>query len=423
MTEGIDIGIIDIVNFSISISGLVISLIGLLLVICLRRIKFESCGFFLVFFSTLVCYTASHTVCELSGSVTLSRISLFLSSLFASMLIPPISVYLLRCAGKNPRKSPFVYAVTALWGVYFALLVATQFSTLIYYYTPDNVYHRGPFYFLLLIPPILLMALNVSELFRVRSLLQPRQRTAFLIYFVVPLISMVIQMCFYGLLLIVFGASVAILFMFVFILIDQVEHTNLQAMENARQQASIYVLQMRPHFIYNTLMSIYYLCKQDADKAQQVILDFSRYLKKNFTAIAGEDAVPFTEELEHTRAYLAVEKARFEDKLYVEFDTPATMFKLPPLTLQPIVENAVKYGVSPGLDPLHLSVVTRETKDGVTVLVEDTGPGFTAPNDNEPHIALENIRKRLGIMCGGTLEIEPRVGGGTKVTLFLPGKR
>jgi signal transduction histidine kinase len=423
MTEGIDIGIIDIVNFSISISGLVISLIGLLLVICLRRIKFESRGFFLVFFSILVCYTASHTVCELSGSVTLSRISLFLSSLFASMLIPPISVYLLRCAGKNPRKSPFVYAVTALWGVYFALLVATQFSTLIYYYTPDNVYHRGPFYFLLLIPPILLMALNVSELFRVRSLLQPRQRTAFLIYFVVPLISMVIQMCFYGLLLIVFGASVAILFMFVFILIDQVERTNLQAMENARQQASIYVLQMRPHFIYNTLMSIYYLCKQDADKAQQVILDFSRYLKKNFTAIAGEDAVPFTEELEHTRAYLAVEKARFEDKLYVEFDTPATMFKLPPLTLQPIVENAVKYGVSPGLDPLHLSVVTRETKDGVTVLVEDTGPGFTAPNDNEPHIALENIRKRLGIMCGGTLEIEPRVGGGTKVTLFLPGKR
>ncbi len=423
MTEGIDIGIIDIVNFSISISGLVISLIGLLLVICLRRIKFESRGFFLVFFSILVCYTASHTVCELSGSVTLSRISLFLSSLFASMLIPPISVYLLRCAGKNPRKSPFVYAVTALWGVYFALLVATQFSTLFYYYTPDNVYHRGPFYFLLLIPPILLMALNVSELFRVRSLLQPRQRTAFLIYFVVPLISMVIQMCFYGLLLIVFGASVAILFMFVFILIDQVEHTNLQAMENARQQASIYVLQMRPHFIYNTLMSIYYLCKQDADKAQQVILDFSRYLKKNFTAIAGEDAVPFTEELEHTRAYLAVEKARFEDKLYVEFDTPATMFKLPPLTLQPIVENAVKYGVSPGLDPLHLSVVTRETKDGVTVLVEDTGPGFTAPNDNEPHIALENIRKRLGIMCGGTLEIEPRVGGGTKVTLFLPGKR
>ncbi|MBR1770512.1 MAG: histidine kinase [Lachnospiraceae bacterium] len=81
-----------------------------------------------------------------------------------------------------------------------------------------------------------------------------------------------------------------------------------------RQAASIRVLQMRPHFIYNTMMSIYYLCKQDADKAQAVILDFNSYLRRNFTAIAKEGTIPFSEELEHTRAYLAVEQVRFEGK-------------------------------------------------------------------------------------------------------------
>ena len=414
---------IDLANFGIALSGLMISLMGLLLAAFLRKVNVENYGFFFPLFCLLVSYTASEVVCELSQTVILSRVSLFLSSLFSSMLIPPFTAHLLRCAGKSWRNSPLLDVVTVLWVVYFALLVFTQFTTVIYYYTPDNEYHRGPWYLLLLIPPILMLAANLIGLYNDRSALTPRQRTAFLVYFLVPLVCMAIQMCFYGLQLIVLGTSVAVVFMFVILMTDQVEHSLRQAEENARQQASIYVLQMRPHFIYNTLTSIYYLCKQDADKAQQVILDFSRYLKKNFTAIASEDSVPFTEELEHARAYLAVEKARYEDKLFVEFDTPVTMFKLPPLTLQPIVENSVKYGISPGLDPLYISIVTQKSEDGVKVIVDDTGPGFTQPKDNQPHIALENIRKRLSITCDGTLEIAPREDGGTRITIFLPRER
>ena len=90
---------------------------------------------------------------------------------------------------------------------------------------------------------------------------------------------------------------------------------------------------MRPHFIYNTMTSIYYLCEQDPKTAQQVTLDFTNYLRKNFSAIAKDGTIPFTEELEHTRAYLAVEQIRFEGEMFVEFDTPHTAFKLPPLTL------------------------------------------------------------------------------------------
>ena len=414
---------IDLVNFAITISGFVISLLCLLLAIYLRRFNGKRRGFSLAFFSLLTVYTASETACWFSDSVLLSRILLFLSSLFSSMLIPAISLYLLRCAGKKWQNSWLSYTVIFLWIAYFALLIFTQFTTVIYYYSPDNVYHRGPWYPLLLSPLILLMVTNLIELYRSRSALTPRLRIAFLVYFLMPLICMVIQTCFYGLWTIALGTSLSVLFMFVMNLIDYAERFYRQYAENARQQANILVLQMRPHFIYNTLTSIYYLCKKDANKAQQVILDFNHYLKKNFTAIVSEDSVPFTEELEHTQAYLAVEKARYEDKLFVEFDTPVTMFRLPPLTLQPIVENAVKYGVSPGLDPLYLSITTQESKEGITVLVEDSGPGYTAPKDDEPHIALANIRQRLKNICGGTLEIALREAGGTRITVFLPKKQ
>lgn len=413
---------INLANFAIVVSAFIISALGLLLAIFLRKTDRKNRSFFLVFFLLLVGYTASAVINELSDTVRLSQISMFLYSLFSSLLIPAITVYLLHCAGEDWRHNPLFVVVAILWTVYFALLLVTQFTTWIYYFTPDNVYHRGPWYPLLLIPPILLMAANLIRLWRFRAALTHRQRIAFLIYFVVPLVCMLIQMFFYGLLLIVFGTALAVLFMYIFLLSDQVEQMIRQAEENASQRASINVLQMRPHFICNTMMSIYYLIAEDADKARQVTLDFTTYLRNNFTAIAKEDMIPFAEELEHTRAYLAVEKVRHENKLYVELDTPYTSFRVPPLTLQPIVENAVVHGVSPDLEPLYLSVLTHETKAGGEIIVEDTGPGFAPADDHEPHIALANIRERLKMTCGGTLEITSRETGGTRVTIRVPIK-
>ena len=411
---------LNMANFAIVVSGFVISLLGLLLALFIRQAGQETRRFFLVFFLLLVGYAGSAVLCELSRTALLSQIALFLDSLFSSLLMPSITLYFVRCTGKDWRRSPLFMTALGLWAVYFVLLVVTQFTTWIYYYTPDNVYHRGPWYPLLLFPPVLLMGINLLGLYRHRTALTPRQRRAFLIYFLVPLVCMVVQMFFYGLLLIVLGTSVAVLFMFVFLLVDQVERSLRQSEENARQRASISVLQMRPHFICNTMMSIYYLIAQDAEKAQQVTLDFTTYLRNNFTAIAKEGTIPFTEELEHTRAYLAVEQIRFEGNLFVELDTPCTAFRIPPLTLQPIVENAVVHGVSPDLEPLYLSILTRETDTGSEIIVEDTGLGYTPTDDNQPHIALANIRERLALLCGGTLEIEPRDAGGTRVTIWVP---
>ncbi|MBR0062233.1 MAG: hypothetical protein IJP68_12230, partial [Selenomonadaceae bacterium] len=150
-------------------------------------------------------------------------------------------------------------------------------------------------------------------------------------------------------------------------------------------------------------------------------LDFTTYLRKNFTAIASDDTVSFSDELEHTRAYLAVEQVQFEDSLCVDYDTPHKNFRLPPLTLQPIVENAVKHGMDPEYAPLYISIKTRETSSGSEIIVEDTGSGFApAADESEPHTALANIRNRLEMMCDGKITIRPREGGGTVVTVRIP---
>ena len=222
---------------------------------------------------------------------------------------------------------------------------------------------------------------------------------------------------------VVFDMALFALIMYGLILSDSVEQYTRQQREIAHQRASIMVLQMRPHFIYNSMLGIYYLCDQDPEKAKEVTLNFTTYLRKNFAAIASEDTVSFVDELEHTRAYLAVEQAQFEDSLSVDFDTPITMFRIPPLTLQPIVENAVVHGLRGSNAPIHISVVTRRTDTSNEIIVEDNGPGFAATDNNEPHIALNNIRQRLEMMCRGTLTISLREGGGTQVKVTIPFDR
>jgi len=173
--------------------------------------------------------------------------------------------------------------------------------------------------------------------------------------------------------------------------------------------------QIQPHFIQNTLTTAYYLCDSDPHKAKQVIRDFSNYLESGFQAATNDAPVPFERELAHTKAYLAVEQMRFENELFVEVDTPDTMFRLPPLTLQPIVESAVKRGLGTGAAPEHIFIRTRKRPEGVELTVEDD-----APPEGKSGAGLRSIDARLKMLGCGTLRIAPRIGGGTSVTILVP---
>ena len=417
-------GWMEVPNLVMSAAALLIMLTGFFVVMIVPGIDRWSKRFFIVFFMILVlcgcAYFVDTIVYKYPDMATAERIVVYLESLLASFLMPMLTIYLLHTCGENWRKSILLRAVLILLAVYFILLNITQFTTFIYYITPDNRYYRGPLYPLLLIPPIMIMIINLVGVIRRRSKLTKEYYHGFLIYLIVPSAAMLVQMFFFGLLFMVIGMALSSLWMFALVLSEQIRQNIRQQQEIARQQASIMVLQMRPHFIYNTMMSIYYLCDQDPKKAQQVTLDFTTYLRKNFTAIASDKTIPFSEELEHTRAYLAVGQAQFEDGIFVEYDTPHTRFRVPPLTLQPIVENAVKYGMDPDSDPLSIRIQTKSTANGSMIIIEDNGPGFEDTDNNEPHIALNNIQQRLKMMCGGSLTISRREGGGTVVIVRIP---
>ncbi len=342
----------------------------------------------------------------------------FFSLLFLALMPIPL---LLHCCGENIKQSALLRVGIALWGVFWLLHLVGQYTDIFYYIAPDHLYVRGKLFPLLIAPLAAIMLFTIGALIKKRKKLTKRIYVALLVY-LLPTAALILLYMFAPVdILISFWMVLSAQTMFGLILTDSMEQYMRQQQEIARQRAGIMVLQMRPHFIYNTMMTIYYLCKQDADKAQQVTLDFTEYLRKNFTAIASESTVPFTEELKHTQAYLAVEQAQHEDNLFVQFDTPHTRFRVPPLTLQPIVENAVKHGLDPDGDPLHIFVKTRQTNNHSEIIVENNGAGFDpAANNDEPHIALNNIRQRLQMMCGGELTIAPRNGGGTVVKVTIP---
>ena len=383
--------------------------------------------FFIAFFSILmlclILYSVEMLAYDKPELLTLQKLIVFLEYLFTPVLLPLLTVYLLHCCGEEYRNSALLYTELALWGVFFVLLVIAQFKEGFYTIQPE--FSCGPLHPLLMAPVVITLLITLEGTVRRRARLSPKHFRALLVFLIPLTISMIVSAFVFIPLITDISISILALTMFIIILSDEVEQSLRQEREIARQHASIMALQMRPHFIYNTMTSIYYLCKQDADLAQQVTLDFTTYLRKNFTAIASEEPIPFAEELAHTRAYLSVEQAQFEDFLFVDYDTPHVDFRVPPLTLQPIVENAVKHGMDPDAASFHISIRTMKTEDMSVIVVENDGADFDAlgtgaADDSEPHIALKNIRQRLEMMCRGKMTISPREGGGTIVKVEIP---
>ena len=375
--------------------------------------------FSLLFLCTVTCFFALIFWKDPTKALQARIVYQFEGLLLSTPVFIP-TIFLLHSCGEKLKNSLLFKIVTAVEGIYIIFLIAAQFMDAVYYVTDDNRFFRGPLWALWLVPLVVIMLLNIAGVIRRRKKLSKKYFIALLVYLVPMTAAIILHMFISVELYIIFGMALLAMMMFVLILMDNMEQFARQQQEIAHQRTNALMLQIRPHFVYNTLTSIYCMIEDNPAKAKEVTGEFTNYLRNNFTAMSQNKPIPFTKELEHTKAYLAVEQARFEGQIFFEFDTPVVNFRLPALTLQPIVENAVKHGVDPELDPLYISVITNETENGVEISVIDTGPGFGEIDNDEPHIALKNIRERLEMMCNGTLEIAPRDVGGTVVTVFVP---
>ena len=191
--------------------------------------------------------------------------------------------------------------------------------------------------------------------------------------------------------------------------------------ELAEKRIAIMLSQIKPHFIYNTLGTIEQFCKEDPEKAAGLVNEFSLYLRGNFTELDNTALIPLSKELEHVSHYVSIEKIRFPD-IQIAYDLQADEFLLPPLSVQPLVENAIKHGIMRLESGGTVTIATYETAEAYHVSVSDDGVGFDveASYDDKKHIGMKNIRGRIEAMCGGTLHVESTEGKGTVATISIP---
>ncbi len=188
------------------------------------------------------------------------------------------------------------------------------------------------------------------------------------------------------------------------------------------QRVTMMLSQIKPHFMYNTLSAIAATIEENPKEAQRLVYQFSRYMRGNIDSLSGNQLISFSEELKHITAYSEIEMFRFGERVRVDFDIKPRDFLLPPLTVQPLVENAIKHGIREGTGSGVVKVSTREEGSAYLITIEDNGRGFDTSQDNKRvgSAGLANVEYRLQAMCGGSLSIESAINIGTKVTVSIP---
>lgn len=207
----------------------------------------------------------------------------------------------------------------------------------------------------------------------------------------------------------------------------ELQRSRLEAEKNMieaklnESRISIMLSQIQPHFIYNTLGTIERMCLKDPEKAFDLVRNFSLYLRGNFSELDSVIPIRFREEMKHVEVYANIEKVRFPD-MTIEYCIEAEDFVLPALSVQPLVENAIKHGLMRLETGGTVVIHSYETEDCYCVEVKDNGAGFDtqASFDEKKHVGLRNIKGRLKAMVNGELTIESQTGVGTKATIRIP---
>lgn len=213
----------------------------------------------------------------------------------------------------------------------------------------------------------------------------------------------------------------------------QLELADIDYQIKLREKAELKALQsqINPHFLFNALNTIVSFCRTKPERARELLINLSTYFRN--TLQYDEDFISLDTEIKHVNAYLALEKARFEEKLNIEIDIPNDIdCMLPQLILQPIVENAVKHGLLPMKDGGSIRIKAENLENETLITVEDTGKGIDNEvimqlyNNKLPEckIGLSNVNNRLKSIYGNEygLKIFVKETGGTIVQIRIPTK-
>lgn len=301
------------------------------------------------------------------------------------------------------------------------LLLLTPFTKALYWFDEQNWYHRGRFYWVWHYATIISFVFITIVFIALRKKIDRFLARVIALASIIPLIAFI---CNFAYVRISFNnISVTITALLVFMLYEKYRTTvfvhNANELENKRYD--LMKAQIKPHFINNAMTAIQELCYEDPEKAAELINHFTRYLRNNIDVTNGMSLIPVEKEIAAVKEYLALEYADKEKKFSFEFNLGCTSFQVPALSIETLVENAVKHGIDRYSENSRVILTTYEDKAGHYVVLKDNGVGFD-PNEEtlgKGGIGLQNTISRLEISCGGRLDIYRR-DGWTVVTITIP---
>lgn len=358
-----------------------------------------------------------------AGTALFYSASAFVLYFFARYIIQYMQI-----EGKSKRIC--LLSVTAVCSVQIFFALTSPFTGSLFYVT-DQGYQRGRLFMISQLVPIFCYLLFTTLVIIYHKKLKRREVVFFLFYIFVPLGGGAVQMFIRGIAVINSGVALALLLIFVNIqfefeiaLREKEKELIKQEKEFAKQRIDIMLSQIQPHFLYNSLGAIYRLCKTDPENARKSIRKFSDFLRGNMDSLKAHESIHFEKELNHVKNFLYLEQQRFGDKLQTIYEINTKDFFIPPLTLQPLVENAVQHGILNKKKGGTIVIHTEKTDEYAMVIIKDDGIGMEKAKvvsnlGDHAHIGISNVRSRLEEMVNGDLEIESS-DQGTTVTLRIP---
>ena len=366
----------------------------------------------------------------------------------AGLILNPLSNYLLYLSeyGLTALLSYYIYlilrqklaAVGKAWlhlaytlcGAGALATCANLFTGAFFGFDAQNIYYRGPLFLVAMPLGGMGMLLSVWQILKARKSLNRYETISLTFYFMAPMLGLLLQMFIEGFSFMDIGVIISVAG--IFIGYELTWRRQKRRQEAVLLQSRAYLLnsQIQPHFIFNSLNTIQALIAEDPDLAEEAVGRFSKYLRKNLRLEVNESMVSLAEELDYVDNYLYMEKLRFGDKLSVHYELdPLVNFELPFLSIQPLVENAIRHGLRKKIGKGNITIRTRLEPKWYLVEVIDDGVGFdpseigTDPADpNSNGVGLQNIEERLRLLCGGFLDITSTPGQGTRAVIHIPQK-
>lgn len=416
------------INTSIKIFGIIICMI---VILCRRFVVGGNRGKIRTDFTLLVlCEALVLFFGAVSGILTGSGTKLahsclvfcsFTENLFNLMLLGFFTNYVLHSFPSKKELSVHIIA----WGIITAgavLLIINFIRPMFWYINGANVLQRTKLYVISQLPAMLIFSENLIFIIINRKKVSRLVFISFIFYMIIPLLALTVQNFIIGLDVVSCAIIIVLMIMFVIMQNQLVNDYIEQKRQLQESSVKLMISQIKPHFIFNSLTAIAQLCDDDPALAKKTTVSFAKYLRGNLTALEKTEAVPFEDELNHIKNYLNIECVRFGDDLRIVYDIETTDFRVPVLSIQPLIENAVKHGVGMKENGGTVTLSVKRNYDSILLKVSDDGVGFdtAAPLPDSGHIGILSSTKRLKMLCGAETEIESEIGKGTVITVTLP---